>query len=63
MVKGHDFFKPETRELKQEYWLRPEVGRMSALEGNPENAVSRNERTVFKEMLAASATMTVSVEK
>ena len=37
---GQEVFKPARKELKKEYCLRLEKGRMSALEGNQENASS-----------------------
>ena len=71
MVKRHidqrmkrGIFRLEMKELRREYWLRLKNGRTSALKGNQENHDSGMEKdSVQKEMPAASATTTVSVER
>ena len=58
------FFKPEMKELKQEYWWNLVNGNMSVLKGNQENAVSGKQKdSVQKDMLAGSATTTASVQQ
>ena len=50
--------------LRQEYWSRVTKGEKSALKGNEEHAISGKQMdSVQKEMLAASATTIVGVEK
>ena len=45
---GPEIFKPGTKELRPEYWLRLKMG-MSALKGDKEMAVSGKQKgTVYK---------------